>query len=448
MKTLLFCCAIIGCTILSAQEIPETVKQIGSLIERKTVVWNKTSISPLSNTIKAPFAKNGWRMELARPLENKSDDGIQEPLKPGDRRNIAELILLAGEPDVKKVFPQLTWLAEPGELATKSVYLGKKWQYHLFLRGDVATIGAINNLLKPVGGEDLYQVYAEALNITDYNDTTRRAAAQLLPSGGDKVIPMINRSIGIALSQDISTMPHFIALKGVGSKAAVTAFASAMRSGRSEIMRNAENALVLPPALKGAETLYLSMLKRRSNLSGAIVSLEELGVKEQVLPIMENLAREPETFLQYAELVFSIYRFRSGANTIPELQLSEEIRLLLARVGDIPGTPKYISVSDKAAEREAELIVAERQRVAPLEKEFAKSKNIECAVCSAVMLCLFKPTTHIYNEAYVKRVNEEGRKLLRSLPRSEVRSILRRLRDSVENQAESDFFRKLLVQIG
>ena len=126
----------------------------------------------------------------------------------------------------------------------------------------------------------------------------------------------------------------------------------------------------------------------------------------------------------------------------------EKIRLLLARVGDIPGTPKFISMTDKKKNLEAEKMVEERKRLEPLEQEFVKSQNVENAICSALMLCLFQPTVETFNQDYVKRVNAEGVRLLKMLPRRTVRTVLRLLRDEVEDSQESEFFRNLMIQVG
>ena len=447
-KIFLFLLLFSSKSLIFSAAPPEILRSTGIQIERKTLVWKVASLKPLSETLSAKNSENGWRMELERPLESRTKDGIQEPLKPGDQRNTAELVFIPQNENIEKIRGQLSWLSEPGELYTRVIYLGQKWQYSIFIRGDIATVSSIRNLIQPTGGDDLNPIYAEALNMLDYDDITRRAAANLIVAGGNDVIPLINQSIGIALSKEIDTSPHFLALKGIGTPEAASAFASALKSGQPDIVKNAAAALVLPPALKGAESLYLAILKDRNHLAETLACLESLGCQKDALPIIRKLQKNPDTFYQFAELVFSEYRFQSGAKTVPELQLSEQIRLLLARVGDIPGTPKYISVADKAAEKEAELIVAERKRITPLEQQFIKSENTDCAICSAILLCVFNPTTRSYSEAYVKRINAEGIRLLKSLPRNRVRQILRLLRENVESQKESDFFGKLLIQVG
>ena len=427
---------------------PETVNKVRLLIEQRTLVWKACNVKPLSETVKAPFAKDGWRIELQRPLESKKRSGIQGFINPGDPRNTMELVLLSGNPQIKTVRNQLVWLTEPGELVTRVVYLGKKWEYHFFIRGDIATISAVKNLLQPQGGDDLYPIYAEALNVSDFNDTSRKTAAQLLPAGGNKVIPYINRAIGIAIAREIDTSPHFVSLKGIGTPEAAAAIGTAIRSKIPAVVKNAEECLLHGPALKGAENLYLSLLSQRKGIDRALQALNELGCQQRALPIILKLKREPESFEQYMTLTFAEYRFRSGAQKIPELDLVEQVRILLARVGDIPGTPKFISVSDKKDNLEAELVSAERKRLQPIEREFAKSRNIENAVCSALMLCLFNPVSQGYNKAYIERVNAEGLVLLKSLPRRNVRAILRVLRDNVDDPKESEFFRKLMIQVG
>lgn len=444
----LFYFFLFSATSLYAAKVPDVISNVRQQIERQTVAWKVDSIKPLSETVKDPFAKDGWRIILQRPLESRPKKRAANIVLPGEPRNTAEIVLIAGKTDLKLVRSKLTWLKEPGELNTAIIYFGKKWNYDIFLRADVATIAAMKTLFKPESGDDVYLVYAEALNMLDFNDTSRKAAVQLLPSAGKRVIPYINRSIGIAISQDIDTSPHFVVLKKIGTPEVAAAFHSAYRSKIPNVMKSVEEALLVPPALKGCENLYMTMLYQRKWIDRVTVALEELGQQKKALQLIQYLKREPESFAQYSTLVFAEYRCKTGKKEVPEFQLTERMRLMLARVGDIPGTPKFISVTDKQKNLEAEMMVADRKRLEPLEKEFSGSKNIENAICSALMLCLFNPTVETFNKDYVKRVNAEGIRLLKSLPRRQVRSVLRLLRDNVDDSQESEFFRKIMIQVG
>ena len=435
-------------TLVFAAVQPEIIKNARRMIERRTASWKTASVEPLSKTVKASFAKDSWRVVLQRPLESRRRNRYSNIVKPGEPRNTAELIFIPGNPDIRKIRPQLTWLNEPGELRTIAVYLGKKWQYNIFVRADIATISAISTLFQPQGGDDLYRYYAEALNMHDYNETTRKAAAQLLPDGGKRVIPFVNRAIGTAIATDIDTTPHFVVLKKIGTPEVSAIFLSAYRAKIPNVTKAVEEAMLIPPAQKGCEQIYFHMLQNRKWLDRITVALEELGQKNRLLPMIRSLKREPESFQQFATLVFAENRCLTGRKENEAYLLSEQIRLLLARVGDIPGTPKFISVSDKAKKLDAEKVSAERKRLEPLEQKFAKLKDVDSAICSALMLCMFNPATQNYNKDYIKRVNEEGIRLLKMLPRGRVRSILRLLRDNVEDPKEAEFFRKIMVRVG
>lgn len=448
MKYFLILSFFVGLPILFAAEPPQNITGVQKQIERQTVAWKVATVKPLSETVKAAFAKNGWRIVLQRPLESRQKQRLTNIVKKGDSRNTAELVFIAGNPELKENRAKLTWLREPGELSTTVVYLGKKWNYDVFLRADIATIAAIKSLLNAEGGDDLYPIYAAALNVLDFNETSRKAAVQLLPQGGKRVIPFVNKSIGNAIANDIDTSPHFVVLKRIGTPEVTSSFLSAYRSKIPNVMNSVEAALLIPPALPGGEQLYLSMLHQRKWIDRVSSALEELGAKKKALAMLNYLKREPQSFEQYMTIVFSEYRCRTGKKAIPEYQQMEKIRLLLARVGDIPGTPKFISMTDKKKNLEAEKMVEERKRLEPLEQEFVKSQNVENAICSALMLCLFQPTVETFNQDYVKRVNAEGVRLLKMLPRRTVRTVLRLLRDEVEDSQESEFFRNLMIQVG
>ena len=448
MKYLLLFLFFSFSTLLFAETPPEIIKNTQKLIERKTFSWKTAATDPLSKTVKADFAKNGWRIIFQRPLESQRNGNFSNIVKTGDPRNTAELIFIPGNHNIKAIRSQLTWLNEPGELRTIPVYLGKKWQYDIFLRADIATITAVTSLIQPQGGDDLYKYYAEALNMHDFNETTRRAAAQLLPNGGKKVIPFIKLAIGNAIASEIDTTPHFVALKKIGTPEASAIFLAAYRTKIPNVIKAVEEAMLIPPALKGCEQIYFNMLKDRKWIDRIAIALEELGQKERLLSAIRYLKQEPESFEQFATLVFAEARCLTGKKENEAYLLSEQIRLMLARVGDIPGSPKFISVSDKAKNLDAEKLASDRKRLEPLERKFAQLKDVDSAICSALMLCMFNPTEQTYNSDYIKRVNAEGIRLLKMLPRGRVRAVLRLLRDNVENSKESEFLRKIMIQVG
>ena len=102
------------------------------------MAWKTAGIKPLQETVKATFAKNGWRIILQRPLESQNKSLYSNYVQPGEKRNTAELIFLAGNPDPKKIRYKLTWLNEPGELSTAIVYLGKKMNYDIYFEAKMA----------------------------------------------------------------------------------------------------------------------------------------------------------------------------------------------------------------------------------------------------------------------------------------------------------------------
>ena len=133
MKKCLLSLLLISAIFLFAAP-PETVNKVRLLIEQRTLVWKACNVKPLSETVKAPFAKDGWRIELQRPLESKKRSGIQGIINPGDPRNTMELVLLSGNPQIKTVRNQLVWLTEPGELVTRVFISGKSGNI-IFLSG-------------------------------------------------------------------------------------------------------------------------------------------------------------------------------------------------------------------------------------------------------------------------------------------------------------------------
>ena len=126
----------------------------------------------------------------------------------------------------------------------------------------------------------------------------------------------------------------------------------------------------------------------------------------------------------------------------------EQIKILLMRSGDLPGSPRIVSLSDKALEAKRKLDQEDQRRIQPFEDQLAKSKNTDMAVLAGLVLCMTdREVGSPLSKDYRQRVRNAGIRLLRRLDNRAVQNALRALRENVESEDESNYFGSLLVRL-
>ena len=134
----------------------------------------------------------------------------------------------------------------------------------------------------------------------------------------------------------------------------------------------------------------------------------------------------------------------------------EQIKILLMRSGDIAGSPRVLSLSDKAVEVRRKLEKEDQRRIQPFEDLLVKSENRDMAVVAALALYLadWNPVPQrsagpsVISKEYLRRVKETGMRILRRLDAARVQAILKTLKNSVESEEESNMFSSLAVRLG
>jgi len=448
LKRAVLILALTAAVPLSADPMPAGISAVIGQIENKTKAWKRSSCEPLEKTVAAPFAQNAWRIELERPMYSPYTEGSVHT--PGDMpKNTAEIIMIqenkAFTPEQMR--PKLVWREVPEEVYTTIVYFGKVGGYEVFLKGDIALLSNMKANLVSTGGDNVYEVYASALNQEDYQNYSRRTAPSLLSAGGNAVIPIVNRKISEAIAKKLTLIPHFYTLKYIATPESAAALGKALRSTYPDVAKDAEGVLMVPPFMPSGGDLYLYILSKRRSVIPCTEAILALKVGEKALPVLKNIAKTPRNYVEFAAVVYTARKIEKNLQRIPETIIVEQIRMLLEHSGDLPGSPKYVSVSDQAMKVAADMAQAERERVAPLEAAFAKTQNVDCAIVAALSLCYFDPAEKEISREYVKRLNAEGITLLQLLPRAHTREVLRNLKNSVEDQNESDFLSSILTKL-
>lgn len=134
----------------------------------------------------------------------------------------------------------------------------------------------------------------------------------------------------------------------------------------------------------------------------------------------------------------------------------EQIKILLMRSGDVAGSPRVLSLSDKAVEVRRKLEKEDQRRIQPFEDQLVKSENKDMAVIAALALYLadWNPERgrhpagpDMISKEYLRRVKEAGTRILRRLDGARVQEILKVLKNSVESEEESNMFSSLAVRL-
>lgn len=441
------------CIPLAAQTPPPPEPVLRNLyfLEKQMKVWNLDKIEPLSRSIRAPFAADSWRASLTRPFDTAPVEGLPDPQGKRNMRNLTELILVARRPGLtpEKVRPHLRWKVAPGEVRKVIAYLGESPEYFWFGQSDILTLHWIRKHIGLGGSASaLAEVVAESLNVEDENGFSRKSAMLILPSYGNAAIPFLRRAIGTALAEREPIGPHLLVMKKIGTPEAAAELIRSLHSGSPEAYAALTDAMPGPPYLKEAKEIYFALASRHDALPAAIEAAIQFHWEAELLPVLKKLARRPNSFQEYMILRTTIDQFENKRTDSPELAAMEQIKILLMRSGDLPGSPRILSLSDKALEVKRKLDQEDQRRIQPFEDQLAKSKNTDMAVLAGLILCMMDREVNApLSKDYRLRVRDAGMRILRRLDNRAVQNALRSLKENAESEDESNYFGSLLVRL-
>ena len=450
---LFFCLAGLFASVpISAAPAPpgRELHQMLQVIVKGTKVWKIGAVDSLSKTVPYSFAEHGWRVVLERPFETAPVEGMPDPLGKRKLKNNAELIFIQKLPgvDPKKVRPLLRWKVAPNELYTTIHYLGEVAGLLCFAKADIVTLDWLCTHLRMSGGDNLAEPIANALNEEDENSFSKKSALVLIKKYGDSALPHLKRSMGKALIDSESILPHLDAIKSIGTKEASLLILSAAKSGNPEVLASVLDALSTPPFLADLKELYLMMASQQYNIVAPIEAAIQFGWTKEMLPHLLCAMRTPKSFHEYMVIVVTIDQFRRNVKDSPELGYMEQIKLLLTRSGDLQGTPRIISLSEKASAHQLKMQKEDLARVRPFEDAIVKSANPDMAIVAALLLYTFDPGRDApVSKDYVRRVQQSGFRILRRLDREKVLRTLETLKRNVESSDESNLFSSLAARL-
>ena len=441
------------CIPLAAQTPPPPEPVLRNLyfLEKQMKVWNLDKIEPLNRSIRAPFAADSWRASLTRPFDTAPVEGLPDPLGKRNMRNLTELILVVRRPGLtpEKVRPHLRWKVAPGEVRNVIAYLGETPEYFWFGKSDILTMHWIRKHIGLGGNASaLAEVIAESLNVDDENGFSRKSSMLILPSYGNAAIPHLRRAIGTALADREPIGPHLLTMKKIDTPEAAAELVRSLHSGSPEAYAALTDAMPGPPYLKEAKEVYFALASRHDALPAAIEAAIQFHWETELLAVLKKLVRRPNSFQEYMILRTTIDQFENKRTDSPELAAMEQIKILLMRSGDLPGSPRILSLSDKALEAKRKLDQEDQRRIQPFEDQLAKSKNTDMAVLAGLVLCMTDREVNApLSKDYRLRVRDAGMRILRRLDNRAVKNALRALKENAESEDESNYFGSLLVRL-
>ncbi len=459
IKSVIFISAalLLSCALFAQTPEPqpdELVRHNIYSLERSLKVWKIDKIEPLSYSVRQAFARNSWRVTMTRPFESAPVEGMPDPLGKRNMKNLAEFIIVAKNPgdSAEQIRKKLLWKVSVNEVYTVIAYLGDMRGYFWFGKSDILTLHWTKTFLRLSGGENFAELVADVLNQEDENNYSRKSAVVLLPRFGNKAIPAIRRAIGIALADNDSIEPHLLAMKNIGTPEAAKELVRSLHSGNEKAYVALLHALSAPPYLKDAKEVYFRMASNHDAIPAVIEAAIKFKWEKELLPVLKKLSRRPNSFQEFLILKTTIDQFETGKTESPELAAMEQIRMLLMRSGDVMGTPRILSLSDKAVDMQRKLEKEDLNRIKPLEDQLAQSENKDMAVVAALSLYTVdwtgdRTTPAELSRDYCRRVKESGLRILRRIDSRRVQDILRILKNNVESEDESNMFSSLAARL-
>ena len=430
---------------------PGELYRMMRIIESGMKIWKITGIEPLSKTVSEPFAEYGWRVTMERPFETVPASSNYGTENRTVQKNNAELIFISKREGLtaKEIRPRLKWKASPNELFTTIHYLGEGGGLFCFIKSDVVTLDWIAAHLQLKNGDCPAEAHANALNHEDENQFSRKNALIMIRRYGNSALPYLKISMGNALAEGDSILPHLQAVKNIGTPEAAELIRNAAESGNREVMKAVRDALKEPPYLKELKELYLQIAMHQFDLAAPIEASIQFGWQDELIPYLREVAGMPKSFRNFMMAVITLDQFQRKSDHSPELGYMEQIKLLLTRSGDLSGTPRVISLSDKANEHQLKMQKEDLTRVKPFEDALVNSPNKDIAIVAALMLYTFDPGSQSpVSKDYVRRIRSSGNRILMRLDRSRLLKILDSLHRNAESEEESSLFSSLARRLG
>ena len=142
---------------------------------------------------------------------------------------------------------------------------------------------------------------------------------------------------------------------------------------------------------------------------------------------LAEIIKKPKSFLDYHVAVVRLFEIRNpGVRTI-HANAVEQIKMLLVRNGEVPGSVQIVNFNESDMARELRLRPEDLKRVEPFENAIIQAKETDLSIMAGLLLAMFNSNVRMVKDSYIERVNLSGERILKALPKEEVTVVLKNL---------------------
>ena len=188
---------------------------------------------------------------------------------------------------------------------------------------------------------------------------------------------------------------------------------------------NSSFRCIARPTLK---SLYVRMLQSRIAVPFAVEVLRSLPEGKEILEKeLTAIIKTPKSFLDYHVAVVRLFEIRHpGVHTV-HASAVEQIKMLLVRNGEVPGSVQMVNFNENDMAREIRLRPEDLKRVEPFEKAVIQAAETDLSIMSGLLLAMYNTNVRMVKESYIERVNQSGERILAALPKDQVTLTIKRL---------------------
>ncbi|MBO4632149.1 MAG: hypothetical protein J5858_09525 [Lentisphaeria bacterium] len=375
----------------------------------------------------------GWKLNSSARCAVSRDNGlwawkivlerqIDANIKSSSARDGKGYIIIVMVPDVgidpgRNFISLFDWNIPGNDLKQFTVFLGRGRGYYWYMKSDIARLNFFREKMRLSGGEDMDRLMADALNVTDFDLFTSRAAVEYFRNKGPQPVPLIMKSMREWQKEEKNPpVQHMIALKLTGSSAGAEELMKLSSSPDHAVAHQALKLLVEEPYL-GSDSFYRRALAVPEYTGKIIRIFRERKKTDLILPRLRKLVKAPRTLQQYTEVLAALRELeKPGKADIPEYAACNDIMFLMMRMGETSDTIKYVPIEAEGAGSPSKLAEEERKRIEPHLEILRKSKDTEAVFAAAVALAAYSPDSKVIAKEYSSRVRRIGVEILRMLP--------------------------------
>ncbi len=429
-KTLLLAALLSGVALAAKPLEPKLLDSLKSALKG----W-ELEYADVDAKVDAGGGFKGYRIVFSRRYDADLARNVVSSSKP--RFNHVDLVLV---PKAKGFDPldaksEIRWSQAQEEYFVTPRWLGEASGYEWFCRANVSILDLLRDKMKLKGGEAEYAILASALTADDPEHISEKYAVERLKPFGKDAIPAIVAAV-LAISEKggVPRAPMY-ALRSISCPEADAILIKYFNTPDKNLSLAARDALCIAPYVEAAKTAYLTMLKERVRVSDAAEACRLFGLTADSEKALNSIIASPDDLAGFVEAVVARAAIKAGKIDKTPFEIAEKIVDAAAHSGEVPGTPKTITLNEEAKAAKAKLHEEDMRRLKPLESKLVEYPDKDLAFAAALWLAMFNATDSA--PSFSARVNASGMRIMKKLPSQNVEPYLSRLSKRLGNKEEA-----------